>query len=279
MKKNIIFGIIGLIVLIGGIIGGIFLVNQNQDFREKAAPETSLFVSPATQTKSQSENFSFTVEMNTSTNLVTGVDVRLNFDPNLVEILSLQKGSGISNFDSTITNDFNNTSGTISYAVFTIDKTKAVTGSNLQVLTVNGKVKSNATAGTARFNFNSSTSASGVNEGQNILIGKTAGSLVVSGGQATNNPTQAPTATSTSASGSNSTANPNSTATSTSKATGGATATSKSTNTSIPTNKSSSVPIASGTPFPVPVTGDVNTTIISAGLGIFVLIASLMLAF
>lgn len=261
MNKKILLSIIGLFVLISGIAVGLILVNQNQDFREKAAPATSISISPVTQSKKTGSNFTFSVKMDTSVNLVTGVDVRIAFDPNVIQIISMQKGTGITNLDSTITNDFNNSNGNISYAVYTTNKSKAVTGSALEILTVTAKIKDDAPVGTTRLTFGPTTSASGVDEGQNILVGMTAGNVVV---LSENTSSSSPSPTNT----------PNTTSTPTS--------TPATSNTSSPTSKSTSTSIATGssttqTPIPLPVTGTSSIAYVGIFLSAILIVSSFFL--
>lgn len=172
-----IFGFLGLLILVAGIFVGIVLVNQNQDIREKAAPATVAYISPATQENQIGRNFVFFVKMDATNNLITGADVRLNFDASKFEIVSLEKGSGATNLEATLTSTSDNTNGKIQYVIYTLDKTKALSGNNIEILKVNAKSKSNAPVGSFAISFDTETAASGVGETQNILTAKTNGSV------------------------------------------------------------------------------------------------------
>lgn len=254
MNKKVVLYIISTLVLIAGIVVGVILVQQNQDIREKAAPATSVFISPANQSKNPGNTFTFSVNMDTGVNQITGVDIRLNYDPNLVEVTSIQKGSGISALDSQITNTFSNTTGKISYAIFTVNKTNAVTGSVISILTVNGNIKN--TAGNASFSFDPATTISGINEGQNVIINSTPGNIIISSARGTATPTATATATATSRT------------TATATATSTATSTTKATNTSV---------TVTPTPAPIPVTGISIPTYFGIGLGFIAIFGSLLL--
>lgn len=273
-RKTAVFGIIALIILIGSVVVGTLLVRQNQDFRERAAPATSLTISPSTQNKAPNENVTFEVVMNTGTNLVTGVDLRMTFDPSVLEITSITKGSGIVNLDATIANVFNNNAGTISFAVYTVDKSKAVNGSSLQALVVNAKVKSGAPSGVTRINFESTTSIAGVDEGQNVLTNASSGNINVTSGSAGSGATATATGTAVAtATATNSGIGGGAGGTSTATAT--ATSTAKSSVTATPTGINGS---GTATPFPVPETGFDIPTILGIGVGMLVVFTSLFLA-
>lgn len=261
MNKKKFITVIGSVILIVGIIAGTILVQNNQDFRERAAPATSVYISPSSQNKNPGSSFTFTVKMDTGVNQITGVDVRLNFDPNLIEIVSIEKNAGISALDATITNTFSNTTGKISFAVYTANKANAVTGSSVGILTVNGTVKSGA-SGTASISFDPATVISGVDEGVNVIINMTPGSIIIESSASTSSSQATATATSTSAgiggvSVSSAIATPTRTAT------------------SVSANNSS----ATSTPVPVPVTGNSLTTFLGVGFGFMVILGSLFLVF
>jgi hypothetical protein len=250
MNKTLVI-ISTILVAVGGIGLGVYLVGQRQSLTGKAAPATSLSISPTTLTKAPGASFTFNVLANTGTNQVTGVDLIINYNPSNVQVDTISKGSAISIFDTEIRKNIDATTGQIAYSAFTLDKTKAVTGNGLTVLTVNGKVKPGATAGTYNFSFGSGTGIAGLTEGQNLLTGSTPGVLTVTGSPAgpTASPTIAPLVGQS------------------------------------PTPKASATPTGSGlktqtpTTIPIPVTGTSWPTIGGAVLGGAVIVFSLLLAF
>lgn len=252
--KKIVLIVIGTLILIAGVAVGVFLVSKNQDIREKAAPATTVYIQPSTQNKNPSDTFTFSVNMDTGVNQITGVDIRLNYNPDLIEVTSIQKGSGISVFDGTINNTFNNTTGKILYAVYTANRTNAITGLSIGVLTVNGNIKSTA-SGTATFSFDPATLIYGVDESQNVIIGMTPGSIVIAAGGGA---TATPTATPTQAPGSTPTPTP----------------TLRPTSTPVPLQTTS----GQATQAPIPVSGVSSVTIMGIVIGAFAVIGSLLLA-
>ena len=164
-----ILGILGLAILSIGVYIGTLLVSQNQDIREKAAPATVAYISPSNFDNQIGTDFSFYVKMDSASNQISGVDIRLSFDKNAIQITSLEKGSGATNLETPIASTFDNSTGKIKYIIYTGDKTKAISGTEVEMLKVNAKSKSNAVVGEYLFSFDSETAASGVTETQNIL--------------------------------------------------------------------------------------------------------------
>jgi hypothetical protein len=160
---------------------------------QKAASGTKLWITPANQIKSPGSDISFAVAMDTTTNNITGIDLLLKFDPSIFQISSLKRGVGVGALNNTISSNFNNTTGEISYAIFTLDKSQAINGSSIEVLQINAKVKNSATGGDYSLSFDNSSAVSATGENQNALVSITPGNIKVQADSST--PT--PTATST----------------------------------------------------------------------------------
>lgn len=258
MKRGTIFAILGILVLLGGVGAGIYLVSQQQLFQQKAAPASSLTMTPASMTKPAGSDFTFTVNMSTGTNAVTAVNIVVNFNPNIMQIVSVSKGSGITNLSNKITDTFDNAAGTITFSYFTLDPTQAVSGTGLPIMTVNASVKAGAANGNYNIAFDPSTSASASQEGQNVIISKS-GAVLTVGGSSTASPSPTPGGGSPSPSPTpGGSATPTPTPTDTSEAT--------------------STPGPTLTPRPIPVTGVEWPTILSVGVGAAVIIGSILLA-
>ena len=253
---KIAISLVGVFILIGGLAIGVILVQKSQDIRRQAAPATSLFFVPATQNKNQSDSFSAVVSMDTGENKVTGVDIKLKFDSLALEIVSITKGAGIVVFDQTIVNTFDNSLGTVAFSAFTLDKTKAVQGSDLSVLNISANVKENANPATYQISFEGGTAVAGAGEGQNVLINSTPGRInVVGGGIPT--PTATPVTTPT----------PTSTPTSAPNTGGGW-------ETPTPTPAPTPTPVL---PLPLPVSGVSFPFVLSVVLGAVVILGSFLL--
>lgn len=195
-KPKIIYTVLGLLVLVGGLATGTILVQQRQNLSKKAAPATTMYVTPATQTVAPGDTFTYDVQVDTAENAMTGFDIRMAFDPNVIQITSLTKGTQVSDFTTAVTDTFDNTGGTIAFSYVTTDVTKAVSGTGVTVLTVSASVKASATAGSYDLAFDPSTMAIATNETQNILISKTKGTVTVStSNQGEESPSPEPTPT------------------------------------------------------------------------------------
>lgn len=185
IKKSVL-AILGIILLTAGIAIGALLVQQNQNPNKDAAPATTAFISPTNSEIGQDKNFAIWVKMDSGTNGITGVDLKVNYDKNVVELTSLERGSSISNLENELEKNIYKDDGYLRYIAYTTDKTKAVSGSSVEVLRINGKVKSGATLGATTFSFDNATAASGTGETQNILVTKTPGTITVVTGNGAN---------------------------------------------------------------------------------------------
>lgn len=171
MLNKILLGFAGLFLLIFGLVAGAILVKQDQNINEDAAPASSIYLSPNSQQVGQNNSFNFNVKINTAENLMSGVDLRIKFDKNIFEIVSLEKGENISDFNNILTSDTGNSTGEIKYIAFTLDKSKAIHGNNLDLLKVNAKVKGDAPKAMYTLGFGDQTAASGLTESENIITG------------------------------------------------------------------------------------------------------------
>jgi hypothetical protein len=168
------------ILVVGvALVLSLILVQQSQDTRKKASAQTSVFITPQTQTLLQGQTFTTQVLLTTATNQITGVDLVLTFDSRAITITSVTQGSGISAFTSVIRNQIDQKNGKILYSAFTIDKTKAVYGSDVIALVITGQVAPKARATTYKIGFDPATTASALSEQQNVFASMVGGSLTV----------------------------------------------------------------------------------------------------
>ena len=249
MKKRIIFSIFGVLVLIGGLAAGLILIQKNQDIREKAAPASSLSILPSSQIKNPGQSVNFSVKIDTGANNVTGVDIQIKFDPSAIQIAQIQPASALSSFTNVIKNQIDNTAGKAYFAAFTLNSSQALNGS-FDILNISGTIPDSAVNGSYQISFDPATSASASNEGVNVIIIMTPGSVNVAASGGSGTPTPAPTATATPTAAATATPTPISTATAASQ---------------------------SELPDDLPVSGISFPFILSAGLGIVVILGSFFL--
>lgn len=92
MKKWII-PVITLIILVGGVAAGIFLVRQSTEFREKAAPATTLFFNSSSTNVEVGETFILSTITNSGENQIAGVQLAINYDSTILQVDSVTKGN------------------------------------------------------------------------------------------------------------------------------------------------------------------------------------------
>lgn len=187
-KARLLLTIAGILFLTAGILTTAGTLQNSTHLNERASASTILSISPQTQTVTAGENTTFSVMMDTSNNQVTGFDLILHFDPNIFHITSLQKGSGIQDFSNIVVDTFDNTSGTINYTAFTIDKSLAVKGSNIEVLKIDALTNINSLPKNYLIEFDATSAISATNESQNALTDAAPGKITINV-----SPTSAPT--------------------------------------------------------------------------------------
>lgn len=281
--KKIVITLMAFVVLSGGVVAGILLVNQNQDIREKAAPSTSLSFVPSSMTKNPGQSITLAINANTGENLITGVDVEVSFDPNVIHLTQMSPNPSISDLSTIIKNGvIDNTLGKARFAAFTVDKTKAVSG-NLSLVTLTGNIVSGASSGSTTLQFTSSTSLSAVDEGQNVIINSQPATITVSSGNISSTssptPTSSPSPTATAGIGGAQITLPSATPSPTPLKTATPTTNSNLNNNNTTTNNNTSSGGATSVPADVPVTGASIPFLISIFVGVVAIGLSLFLAF
>src|SRR3989344_2567793 len=88
MNKKKIIAIIVLFLILAGLGAGLYLMRQQQDLREKAAPATTVSLIKPTKTILVGESFDVTVEVDTATNILSGAVLEVNFDKEKLTLAS-----------------------------------------------------------------------------------------------------------------------------------------------------------------------------------------------
>lgn len=285
---KIIISVIGFLVLAAGIFAGTYLVQRNQDIREKAAPSTSLSFFPTVVTKNPGQTFDLTINADTGLNKITGIDIEISYDSSAIQLTQMKGTAAIAPLSAVIKNGVvDNTAGKARFVAYTAVKTDAISG-NLDILNITGNILSGASSGQFPITFTATTTVSAIDEGQNVIINSTPATVTVTTGSistnATTTATSSPTATATIRSAI-STSTSRATATATAKGIGGANlnlATATPTPTQKPTTTVTPKPTSTQsatTPPDLPVTGVSLPFLGSAVLGIGAIVLSLFLAF
>ena len=87
-KKTIL--IVAIVVLtLAGIGGGVYLVKQSQEVREKAAPATTIYFQPETKEARANDLVNFDILVNTGENSLASVRLDISFDQNILQPIAL----------------------------------------------------------------------------------------------------------------------------------------------------------------------------------------------
>lgn len=192
-KVKILLSTSALLFLTAAVLSVGSFIKSPTNLVQKASDQTVLFIDPENQTVKTNEELNFKVMLTTGNSRITGIDLQLNFDPDKLQISSLRRGSGVTDLNNTITNNFDNTTGVVSFTVFTLDRNLALNGSGIEVLLINARTTSTASEGSYSLDFNNSTAIAAVNENQNVLTSMTSGSYNISNLTPTPSPTITPT--------------------------------------------------------------------------------------
>jgi hypothetical protein len=182
MNKKIL-SILILVFLLLSLPVAIWLVKRQQEIRMRAAPATTLAVSPPSITQTVGDSLILQITINTETNSVVATDLDINFNPQVLEATDISPG-GFFTSPTEASKTINNTTGNILYALTSFT---AQSGSgNLASVVFNAKG-----VGTSSISFGSQTGvyASG---GENVLQQTSPGTVNVTTG-ATSTPTPTPT--------------------------------------------------------------------------------------
>lgn len=174
--------IIGLSVLVIGLAAGLALIKTDQNINEDAAPATSLSIVPESQEVRLNRSFSAQVKMDSGENKVTGIDIEMTFDQNEIHIDGIDATSEITNFNTVLKNEVDNSTGVMRYTAFTFDKSLAISG-NLTLLTIHGTIPADSRQDSYQINFTDSSVIVAVDEGQNVITNATGGTIKIIGGE------------------------------------------------------------------------------------------------
>lgn len=256
--KKIIAAVLGIVVLIMGVAFGVLLVGQNQDFREKAAPATTLSLSASTTTPVAGDEFTVSVQADTGPNEVIAAELYFTFDPAIVEVTNVTPGAFFSD-PEVVGPVIDNEVGELDYVIFILPGVTPSSGvGELAEISFRAKTVGSTTIALTNDSLVGATDENA----QNVLIGTTPVTVNVvadgiGGGNAAVTPTATPTPTGT--------ANPTATPTPTTAASGGTSATS----TPTPTIELPDELMDSGVPMP---------TIFGAAIGVIMIGGALVLA-
>jgi len=190
MKKVFLFVFIGLLLL--AIPATIFYLGKQKDIRTRAAPATTLSLTPASQTISVGDTFKVNVIMTPAANQVVSADIYVTYDPTTMTATAITNGTNAPRVLN---------SGVIQNGTASI---RVGAASNAQPIITNGPVAVitfTATGPTtslapAAVQFASNTFVGGLGETTaNVLVGTTGAKVTINGTGAVVTPLLTPTAT------------------------------------------------------------------------------------
>lgn len=189
MKKVLLFVFIGLLLL--AIPATIFFLGQQRDIRTRAAPATTLALTPATSTVNVGDTVKLNITMTPGDNQVVSADINLTYDATKLTATSITNGPNAPRVLN---------SGVVGSGTATI---RVGAASNAQPISTTGSiavVTFTATAGTtaiapATVQFASNTFVGGINDtAANVLVGTAGAKITITGGSTLSpTPTTAPT--------------------------------------------------------------------------------------
>lgn len=174
MKKIFLFVSIGIILL--AIPLTVFFVGKNQDIRKKAAPASTLSLSPSAITKKVGETFTVEAKIDTGTNQVGVIQIRVVYDPAKLEAVDITNGplapsiSVSGKVDST---------GKASITVGAKNNTQPITGSGTVAIITMKAIAAAASPVSVRFTPLPDTYANAIGEADNVLIGTTPANVTI----------------------------------------------------------------------------------------------------
>lgn len=235
MKKIIMILTIFLILI--AIPVTVYLVVQQQELRKKAAPATTLSVTPSTITKNVNDEFTVEVKVDPGENQILAAELHVTFDSTKLEALSITNGPMMTNVIAP---------GIIESGLASITVGAQNTASPVQGIGVIASVRLKAkdiTTSPIQIKIGPNTFLTGPGEGtKNLLIGSTPASITIKSSgsnESTVTPTQNPTSAVTPSTTPSITSAPVHTPTPTTSQTGTITPTPSKTPTPTPTSSSS----------------------------------------
>lgn len=190
MKRVVV--IVVSFILFLAIPATVFVSMRNSELRKKAAPATTLTLTPATITKTVNEEFTLEARMDTAENQIVAVELNITFDPAKLQAEWIHNGTMFPNIltSGTVGN------GTASIALGATNTTTPITGTGT-VATIKFKALA-ATSAPVAVRFSSNTFVGALNEGStNALTSSNPSTITITGtgGGSTITPTATPTGT------------------------------------------------------------------------------------
>jgi hypothetical protein len=197
MGNKVFLSLFTVAVLLVGLFAGSLLVRVNQDMRSGATaipspdplpvsptltPSTTdgvlLTMVPGTLTVKPGDTVSLSVMADTRENALAGVDLEITFDPTVVDVQTVTRGSDLGGFTQEVRNEVDNVSGRIIYTAATLDLNDAVKGAAVELLAFEARVLPDAALGKYDLAFAPETTLAGT-EAQKLAMVSLPGNIEV----------------------------------------------------------------------------------------------------
>lgn len=174
MKKVFLYISIGIILL--SIPITVFLVSKNQEIRKRAAPASTLSLTPATVTTKVGETFKLNVTLDTAGNQVMTVQISVLYDPTQLAVEDITNGPMA---PSIRVSGKANPNGSASITVGAKDTITPIAGTGTVAVITMRAVTASATPISVKFSPHPDTYANALNETDNVIIGLTGANVIV----------------------------------------------------------------------------------------------------
>ncbi len=182
MGKKKIVAIVVLFLILAGLGAGLYLMRQQQDLREKAAPATTISIKKPAKTILVGESFDVTVEVDTSTNVLSGTELEINFDKEKLTLASFSPSTLLP--VELAKAQINNTAGSATISLGAQPANPPQGKGTIATLKFEAKA-----AGNAAITFGPNTKAAGTSEATNVIIAKNPATItIIAAGGGTTSP-------------------------------------------------------------------------------------------
>jgi hypothetical protein len=175
--KNVLLYVVGTLLLVS-IPVTVFFVGKNQELRQKAAPATTLAITPASVSLKAGETTVLTIEIDTAENRVATAKLSLTYDTTKLEAQSITNGP----LAPRILSPGVVAPGMAAITVGAENTAKPISGrGGIALLRIKGL---DSAQGPASVQFAADTQAAGIGEQPvNVLIGSTGATVTIQGTQ------------------------------------------------------------------------------------------------
>lgn len=188
MLKKIVVVLV-ILVMVAGVGVGVYLMRQSTEYREKAAPASTLSFSTNTPEPEVGQEFYVYSEIDSAENHVASTELFITYDPGRLELISVVPGTFFTNpliMGEIIDNDV----GKLSYALAVPPYSPAVRGKGI-VAILSFKAMQEGVV-TISYTYESIVGAT-VDDSGNVLVGTSSLTLTIRGvSEASPTPTETP---------------------------------------------------------------------------------------